>query len=113
MEQEPENEPRVDTWADYAGEYLKADIVKQFPLQVVVKGIEAINLDGKPLLAVVVEYDGKDWKINLNKTNQAFLRNTLESPKAIIGKVLTFEKTKVRNPSTNTLVDSLIITAVE
>ena len=101
--------PRTDVWDDFAGEYLKADLVKEFPLKVVVKNIEAVNLDGKPLISVCVEYNKKDWKITLNKSNQNFLRSHgVKSPKEVIGKVLTFEKVKARTPN-GQAVDSLLI----
>lgn len=108
--------PRVDTWEDFAGEYLKVDLIKEFPLVVVAKDINTFydEESERPRIDLIVEYHEKDWKIGLNKTNQQFLRtNGIKEPKAIIGKKITLDKTKVRNPALNTMVDSFVITKIE
>ncbi len=113
MEKEPE-QPRLDSWDDFAGEYLKADLIKEFPCPLAVKDVKAGYEDGRAKLVIVVEYNSRDWKIDLNKTNQTAIRAAkIKSPKEIIGKKLTFVKIKQRNPTTNTMVDSLLIESVE
>ena len=112
-----ENNKQVDlnSWQQYAGEYLKTDIVSEFPLVVVPKEILGwMDSNDKPRLAIVIEYMKKDWKIELNKTNQMFIRNNkIKSPKDLVGKKLTFDKVKVRNPQLNTMVDSLLLTKIQ
>lgn len=103
----------MDNWVDFAGEYLKADLIEEFPVTLVPVSIDAAFDDGRARLAVQVEYRDKTWKLELNKTNQNFLRNNgISAPKDIIGKKLVFDKIKVRNPSTNAMVDSLVITEI-
>lgn len=111
-----ENEPRSDTWEDFAGEYLKCDLIKEFPLIVVAKDIILFydKEEEKPRMDLIVEFHNKDWKIGVNKTNQQFMRsNGVTFPREIIGKKLTFNKIKVRNPSLNKLVDSFNLEKIE
>jgi hypothetical protein len=108
-----EQKPSTENWDDFAGEYIKAEFIKEFPAKFIVVDIET-NFDGdKPKLIAVVEYNEREFKFDLNKTNQAVIRKVCSSPKAIVGKILTIEKIKQRNPSTNALVDSLLIEKVE
>lgn len=110
-----ETQPSLDGWEDFAGTYLKPDLVKEFPVQLpVVNVLSSFSDDKRPMLEIVTEYNGKDWNINLNKTNQNFLRaKGIKSPKEIIGKLLVFDKMKVRNPSTNSMVDSFVLVDVK
>ena len=109
-----EETPNLDKWDDFAGEYLKADIIATFPVTLVPVKAEATFDDDRARLIVDVLYNEKTWKLELNKTNQSFLRNNgVKAPKDIVGKKLVFDKIKVRNPQSNTMVDSLIITKVE
>lgn len=115
MTKQDDEQPSLDAWDDFAGSYLKPDLVKEFPVSLPVVNVSSsFTDDGRPLLEIVTEYNGKDWNLNLNKTNQSFLRSKgIKSPKAIIGKLLVFEKMKVRNPSTNSMVDSFILTDIK
>lgn len=106
-------QPNLDDWSDFSGVFLKAGDVKEFPLIVVCKNIEAVFDNGKPKLTAVVEYKGKDRKIGLNKTNQNVLRTAGLTPKAIIGKKLTFTKVRANNPITKQAVDSFLLEKVE
>ena len=110
-----DKKPSTKGWDDFAGEYLKTDLIQEFPVKLVVKNIETeYSKDDKPMLLMETEYRGRSWKLNLNKTNQMFLRNNgIKSPNDIVGKTLTFEKTKVRNPATNSMVDSFLINKIE
>ena len=108
-----ENKVNLDDWTDFAGEYLKVDLVKEFPLIVVPIDVEAQVRDGKTELSIVFEYSGKTWKLGLNKTNQNVIRGAGIAPKDIVGCKLTFEKTKARNPQTNSMVDSFVLTKAE
>ena len=108
-----EKEANLENWGDFAGNWLKIDLVKEFPLVVVPTKVEAINDNGKMQLVINFLYMGKEWKLGLNKTNQLVIRNAKIMPKEIVGCKLTFEKTKARNPTTNSLVDSFGLSKIE
>lgn len=108
-----DEKPSIENWDDFAGDWLKADFIKTFPAQVVVIGVETAFDDNKARLMAIVEYNGREFKFDLNKTNQAEVRKVCNSPKALVGKKLILEKVKQRNPSTNSLVDSLLISKIE
>ena len=113
---EQQKEIDLDSWQDFAGEYLKADLIAEFPVVLVPIDVFAFYDEErkKSRLVISVEFMRREWKFELNKTNQSFIRNKgIKSPKALIGKKLTFEKVKVRNPQTNSMVFSLLITNVE
>lgn len=104
----------TDTWDDFSGVYMKAEDVKEWPLKVVPKNIEAYMQENKAKLDITVEYNGRDRKIGLNKSNQDVLKAAkIKAPKDVIGKVLTFVKAKVTNPSTGKMQDSLALDTVE
>ena len=105
--------PDLDSWDDFSGEYLKTDIIKEYPVTLVPVDIESEMRDERPKMVITVNYNKKDWKMELNKTNQNFIRSRGIKPKEIIGKKLTFETHKVRNPASNSMVDSFLITNVE
>lgn len=109
-----EKQPNLDTWDDFAGDFIKADLVQKYPALFVVKDVKANLEDGRPKLLCQIEYNGREWIFDLNKTNQNFVRNSgVKSPKALIGKKLTMAVIKVRNPTTGNLVNSLVIDKIE
>jgi len=109
-----EQKPNLDNWNDFAGVFLKCDLIKEWPLIVVPIKVEAGFEEGKAKLIIEFLYMNRNWKLGLNKSNQEILRKSgLVSPNAIVGKKLTFEKIKARNPTLNLMVDSLILTKVE
>lgn len=108
-----EAKPNLDNWADFAGEFLKADLVTSYPVVLVCTNVTSETKDFKPHLYMETEYSGKKWKIELNRTNQNFLRSKgIKAPKELIGKKITFEKVKTHNPTTKAPTDSLLITEV-
>lgn len=107
-------QPSLDEWDDFSGDYIKTDLIKAFPLTIVPVSIESeYNKDDKPMMAIKFLYNKRNWKLNLNKTNQNFIRANNMKPKEIIGKKLVFDKIKVRNPSTNTQVDSFLLVKID
>lgn len=104
-----ERQPSIDNWDDFSGEYLKVENVEKFPLEVVPVNVSAIFLEGKPKLTMDFLFKERNRKMSLNRTNQDFIKRKGLAPKAIIGKKLVIDKCKVRNPSTNTMVDSFLI----
>lgn len=109
---ESSKQPKLDSWDDFAGDYIKAEYVKEYPAKLVVIGVNSKFEEGRPKLICDVEYNGRTWKFDLNKTNQAEVKKTDLMPLELIGKVFVVQKIKVRNPSTNSMVDSLIIEEV-
>ena len=110
-----EKQPNLDSWDDFAGEWIKGDLVTEEKPVFVVTGINAEidDVHGKLRLIADVEYHGRKWKWDINRTNQAFIRSKKLTPKKIIGKKLTLGKTQARNPKTSQIVDSLLITNIE
>lgn len=114
METEENRSPSVESWNDFAGDYLKAEFIKEFPASLPVIDMIGANIEGKYQLIAEVEYNGRTWKLNLNKGNQAALRkNKITAPNMAIGKVLIVDKSQARNPQTKEIVDTIVITDVE
>ena len=110
---ENEKQPGLDNWNDYAGDYIKAEFISKFPAKLVVIAVKSVFEQGKAKLLCQVEYSGREWTFDLNKTNQNVIRATDLMPFELVGKVFTVASVKVTNPSTKQLVDSLVITHVE
>jgi len=102
-------------WNDFAGDFIKADNVKEFPVKFVVLGLDKLvdKQTKKNKLIAEVEYADRSWKFDLNKTNRDFLAERFGSPNEVIGKVLICGRVQVRNPSTSAMVWSLFIDNVE
>ena len=107
-----EFQPDLDSWDDFAGDYIKAEFIKEFPAKLVCIGAGGFVQDGKNRLVADVEYNKRTWSFDLNKTNQKVVRAKGLTPRGMIGKVFVVDKVKVRNPSTNSMVDSLVITDI-
>ena len=109
------NQPRLDQWTDFAGKFLKAEFIDAFPVTLVCFKIDSnFDEDGDAHLFLNVEHKDKKWKWELNKTNQKVVRDLgIKSPLALVSKKITFETIKVRNPSTQQMVNSLAITKIE
>ncbi len=103
----------LNDWTDFAGEFLKFDLIKEFPLVIVPTKIEVQEKDGKKDLIIKFLYNDRDWKLSLNKTAQGIIRNANIMPKDIVGCKLTFGQTKARNPTLNTMVDSIVLISIE
>jgi len=114
VETTEKHKPSIDNWIDFAGDFLKAELINEWPVKLVaINVITEFDKDEKARLFIETEYMKKKWKLELNKTNQAFLKlNKVTSPKDIIGKVLTFDKIMVRNPSTNKQVPSFLMVKI-
>ena len=108
-----ETKPSVDNWDDFAGDYLKAEYIKSYPAELVCIDVETAFEEDKPKIIAVVEYNEKEFKFQLNKTNQSVVKKVCKSPKELIGKKLTVQKIKQRNPTNNSLVDSILIEKIE
>lgn len=106
--------PSLDDWSEFAGAFLKVDLIKEFPFKCVCKDIGTeFGEDGKAKFWIVTEYKEKTFKLGLNATNIKTVQQSKFMPRELIGKVFTFDKIKVRNPSTNAMVDSFFLTNIE
>lgn len=112
-----EEQKKIDlnSWDDFTGEYLKPENVKVFPFQIVPVNVfgEYDEKENKNKLSMEFLFNGRDRKMGLNKTNQDVIRQAKLTPLQIVGKKLTIDKWKVRNPATNQMQDSFIITKIE
>ena len=108
-----DKQPSLENWDDFSGVYLKADEVKAFPLVIVPTHIEAEFSEGKTKVSIDFLHKDRERKMGINKTNLEMIKAKGLMPKEIVGKKLSFGKCKVRNPSTNLMVDSFILEAIE
>lgn len=110
-----ETQPDLDKWDDFAGEWLKAEMIKIFPVSLVCIDVEAyFDENDKAHLILTFNFNGKKKRFEVNKTNQDVLKDLgISSPKTLDHKKVTFEKYKTRNPKTNQMVDALLINKVE
>ncbi len=112
---ESNDTPRLDQWTDFAGKYIKADMIDKFPIVLVVSKVSSY-FDDEDEAHLILEfgYKSKKWKFECNKTNQKVIKDSgIKSPLDLELKKITFEKIKVRNPATKQMVDSLSIVKVE
>lgn len=111
---EDNSQPSLDSWNDFAGDYIKPQFIDSFPVKFPVVNINGRNEDGSNRLFLDIEYNGRKWIFDLNKTNQTFIQNSgIRKPKDLIGKIVVVDKTKNRNPKTGQMVDGLIIIGIE
>ncbi len=110
---EVDKQPGLDDWTDFAGEWIKAEYVKEVPAKLVCIGVDTLVDGTRTRLIAKVEYLDRAWSFDLNKTNQNFIKSAGLMPKDITGKVFVVEKVQVRNPQTAQMVDSLVITKIE
>jgi len=109
-----DEQPSLDGWDDFSGEFLKTDLIDEFPVTLVPIGINAeYDENAKPRMVIEVEYHNKTWKLELNKTNQNFIRSMSLAPKDIVGHKLVFDKVPTRNPRTGKPTESFLITKID
>lgn len=108
-------QPGLENWDDFRGKWFRADFVKTYPAVVVFTTVKGeFDSEGDAHLIYELQFDGKKLKWEPNKTNIEIMKKLeIISPRAIIGKKVTFVKIKVRNPQTKQMVDSLIIDKIE
>ena len=107
-----ENQTSVESWDGLLKNYLKAENLKESNEKFACVGVA---VDGEKMDLNLERNDGKEKFIfGLNRTNMSWLKsNGISAPKEVIGKILTLEKVKARNPTTKQEVDSLRITSME
>lgn len=107
----------IDSWDNIVKNYLKAENLKSSKGFFVAENIEVIpsvSEDGKEQNKIEIEtFIGKESYVFVpNYTNTKLIKSQIKAPKDVIGKKLYYEKIKVRNPNTNTMVDSISIVSV-
>ncbi len=112
---EEQNELNTKKWDDFLGNWLKADHIKIWPARIPVISVRAeLDKSEKAHLVFQVELNKKKMEWEANKTNIDILKKSIiTGPDDLIGKVIVFNKIKVRNPSTNAMVNSLLVDRVE
>ena len=107
--------PGLDNWEDFLGKWLKVEMVKTWPaifIPISVKG--TIDSEDNAHLVYTGEFDKKkkDWEPN--KTNIQIMREAgITSPRALIGKKISFKQVMNFNPSIGKKVPSLEIEKIE
>ena len=70
--------------------------------------------DDKAMLLYKVNHEGGKFLWNPNKTNmQKLIELGIKKPRDLVNKNMFFIKTPVRNPSTNQMVDSLVVVKIQ
>lgn len=110
-----QTQPDLETWKDFLGNWLKAEMVKVYPAKVLVVGVKGnVDTDGGVHLVYDVQYDGKKLFWEPNITTSAIIRKQFpKGPKEIVNKTLVFEKTLRYNPQIKKDVDALALTKIE
>ena len=110
-----EQQPDLDKWDDFAGDWLKAEMIKKFPATLICMRVEAYFDEAeKAHLILTFNFNSKKKKFEVNKTNQDVIKKLgILSPKLLEHKKITFGSVKVRNPQTKAMVDSLLINSID
>ena len=107
--------PSTDSWDDFVDTYLKAEHIAHWPGKVFVAFVKS-NLSPKDKIQLIcdVQYDGKKYKWDCNKTNmKKLIKLGIKAPKDLQNKSIIFNKIRVQNPSTGQSVDSLEVEKIE
>jgi hypothetical protein len=101
---------KTDTWAAFGNEYIKAIEVASADDEYAIVGVESRNENGKDTLHLKLQRGEIEKLFGCNATNtQAIQVECPLNPKQSIGRIITFNKVQVTNPSTKQIVDGLRI----
>lgn len=101
---------KTQNWKAFGGKYLKAEDVANDTDKYVITKVESEDEDGRETVIFTLERNGISKLFGCNVTNeQAVKEANPDAPDQAIGKVVTFFKVKVTNPTTKQLVDGLRI----
>ena len=99
---------KTDTWAAFGSEYLKAIEVENDTDEYVIVGVDSKDEEGKTTLILKLQREELNKIFGCNKTNlYAVQQECPINAKEAIGRIVTFNKVKVTNPSTKQIVDGL------
>ena len=103
----------LNDWDGFLGSnFLSVDDVNDENHEFVIIGVELDTENNRPIC--ILESNGCERKFSLNVTNANFVKNAeINSPKEMIGKVITFKKVLVRNPKTRKEVEGLRIKTIK
>lgn len=113
-----EEQNRLDSWDSFTlGQYLKAEDLRDNKepyvcVRVELEEVKRKDGDIQQILVLTLQKNGVDVKFSVNKTNAKFLSQAIGKPRDLIGRTVFFEKIKVRDPSTDKIVDSLLINQI-
>jgi len=97
-----------DTWASFGSEYLKAIEVESKDDEYAIVGYESREENGKTTLVLNLERGDIKKVFGCNQTNlYAVQAECPNKPSEVIGRIVTFNKVQVQNPSTKQTVDGL------
>jgi len=107
--------PSTDNWKDFSGDYLKADMIEQWPAIFIPTDVEtSYDEDGKAQLVYTGEWEGKKKKYQPNKTNIDILKQmNVTSPKSLIGCKIYFKQCLNFNPALKKKVPGLEIEKID
>lgn len=110
--------PTTDSWEGIVTNYLKAENLEGKSGSFVCEDIKVkviTDEDGnkQPKLEIETLIDDVKYIYVPNWTNVKFIKKQISAPKDLIGKKLSYEKARVRNPQSNEMVDSIVIVKVE
>ena len=110
-----DKEITTDSWDGFVETFFKPEYLKKVPDSVFIAFVRTdTKPDGKARLLYNVQYEGQKFVWDVNKTNMRILRKLgIDKPKDLVEKQVWFQTTRVRNPTTNQMVDSLIVDRVE
>lgn len=108
-------QPDLENWDDFLGNWFKADHVKTWPAVAVVMNVKAdFDEEDNGNLILNIVYNRKKLKFQLNKTNIGIIKDLkIPSPRALIGKKITFKQVMNFNPQIRKKVPSLEIEKIE
>ena len=99
---------KTDTWAAFGSEYLKAIEVENDTDEYAIVGVDSKDEEGKTTLILKLQREELNKIFGCNKTNlYAVQQECPINAKEAIGRIVTFNKVKVTNPSTKQIVDGL------
>ena len=107
------NQKDLDNWDGIVKNYLKAENLTEKTGEFVVEDIRVIVIEDKKRLEIETTIDDVKYIYAPNWTATKFIKEKVTTPKEILGKVLVYEKIKVRNPSTQQMVDGISLIDVK
>jgi hypothetical protein len=107
--------PNLDSWEDFSGKWLKAEMVKEWPALFIPVSVRGnFDADDEAHIVFTGAFQGKNKDWEPNNTNKDILKTLgLVSPRALIGKKVYFKKVMNFNPTIKKKVPSLEIEKIE
>ena len=98
----------TDNWDAFGSKYIKADNVANNTDEYAITDVTSQDEADKKTLILTIQRNGIEKLFGCNATNEQAVKAVCpDSPKQVIGKVITFNKVKTMNPNTKKEVDGL------